>query len=302
MRKAFILALALLPLRAEAAKLATADFLNIPVDARTIAMGEASQAVGAGAAGAFANPTALSSIQSHDVYFTHSFLPAGISYDYVAWGVALKNHYLGLSHHHVSYGTLEGRDNAGNPSGDFSPSDTAYTGSWAARLGGWPATVGASARYIESKIADKASTWTMDAGTRWSFNDEITFGLSGSNLGGKLRYDRESAPLPATIKGGLSWRPVLQASINLDAIGPLHSPSYAAIGAEYWAEVAGVGKAAARIGFNTKSPELGAFAGMRAGVGFLWKMVSADYAFSPAGDVGDGHHLGISYRFGGSAR
>lgn len=298
MRKLVLAALLMLPLPARAAKLATADFLNIPVDARALGMGEASQGSGLGAAGSFANPAALSTLKAHDVYFTHSFLPAGVSYDHVAWAAAFKNHYFGLSHHHVSYGTLEGRDNAGGLSGDFAPSDNAYTASWAARIGSWPAALGVSGRYVESKIADKASTWTMDAGARWNWTDEVTLGLSGSNLGGKLRFDQESAPLPAVVKGGLTWRPVLQASISLDAVGPVYSPSYAAIGAEYWATVEGVGQAAARIGYNSRSPELGAFSGLRAGVGFNWKMVTFDYAFSPSGDLGDAHHLGISYRFG----
>src|SRR5207237_173673 len=106
-------------------------------------------------------------------------------------------HHAAFSYQHVGYGTLEGRDNAGQPTSGFQPADNAYTFSYGREIRG--AQAGASVRYIRSTIADSASAWTFDLGGRYKVRPDLTLGLSGTNLGGSLRYENESAPLPSAI-------------------------------------------------------------------------------------------------------
>lgn len=298
MRKLLLAATLLLVARdLRAARLASGDFLNIPVDVRTLGMAEAGQATAAGAAGASVNPAAVSTIDGHHVYFTHAFLTTGIDMNYLAYGASYGKHHFGLSVQHVGYGELEGRDNAGNPTGSFGPSDDAYAFTYGTDVG--RVETAATARWVRSEIVDAASALTFDLGGQLEIGDDWLVGLSGRNLGGKLEFESESAPLPTTVAGGVGWRAVPGWWLALDVAKPIYGESFVALGTEYAVPFAGKqGSLAFRLGLNTKTPDLGAFSGLKTGFGVRYAALDFDYAFSPYGGLGNVHHLSMGWRFG----
>ena len=298
MKRLLLAGLLVLPaLPARAGALAGADFLNQVQDVRTLGMGEAGAATASGVRGLTVNPAAIHDVRAQEAYFTHALLGNGIGSDYAAWGLTRGVHHFALSLLHVGYGSLAGRDDAGNPTGDFSPSADAYSLAYGTVMG--PVELAAAARLVQSKIVTTARTQTFDLGGRWRLDDEWTLALSGDNLGGGLKFDSVSDPLPSRLDGGAAWRLGEAVTLGLDLVGPLRAPAYAALGAEYRLRASEDVSVSFRGGLNTKTPDAGRFAGLKAGLGVDYRGVSIDYAFGPGADVGDQHLFALTWRFGG---
>lgn len=297
---ALAVSLLLAPLAARAAtgRLSGADFLNLQPDARAQGMAEAGQGLAAGAGALTTNPAAVAGVRAHEAYFTHSILGNGIGADHLSYAGAFGKHYFGLAYRHLGYGTLEGRDDAGNTTGGFSPGDTAYALTYGTRAGD-KARVAATVKRVESKIATTARTTAFDFGGQYDLDDDWSLGASGHNFGPGLKFDADESPLPSRAAFGGVWKPGPGWNVAADLIAPLRSSFYAAIGTEFRARLAGENDFVAfRAGLNTKTPDAGRFAGLKAGVGARFGPVEADYAFGPGGDIADSHLFAITYRFG----
>ncbi len=300
MRMILLAVLLLAPGFASAAtgRLSTADFLNMQPDARALGMGETGQACAVGAGALTTNPAGINGVHAQEAYFTHSILGNGIGADHLAYAGAFGVHRFGLAYRHLGYGTLEGRDNNGTVTGGFGPSDTVYAFSYGTTAGD-KLRLAATVKRVESKIVATARTTAFDLGAQYDLDDDWALGASGHNLGGGLKYESESNPLPARAAFGGAWRPAAGWSVAADLVAPAYAPFYAALGGEYRARVSGENNSVAfRIGINTKTPDAGRFAGLKAGVGGRFGPVEADYAFGPGGDIADSHLFAITYRFG----
>lgn len=297
MRKAPALAALLLLLgpEARAEGLAAADSLNLPVDARSLGMGEASAAVAEGAGGVATNPAALDAVKGSQAYFTHGFLTSGVSADYLSFGSGYGPHHFGFNYYNVGYGRIKGADDSGNVAPNFYPSDSVYGFSYGTSLLG--ADVAATLKYLDAKLVKRATAVTFDLGGQYRIGDEWRLGLVGQNLGGTLKFENEPFPLPTKVDTGLGWKAAERWWLTLDVVTPVYTPTYFAVGTEYVLPVGGVGQVAFRVGINTKTPALGAFSGVKAGVGFKFKSLDLDYALDPEGGLGQAHHLALGYHF-----
>lgn len=294
---AVLLVLPALSARA-AGRNATAEFLNTQPDARAAGMGDAGQACASGAGALTTNPAALVAISAHEAYFTHSILGNGIGADHLAYGGGFGKHRFGLAYRHLGYGTLEGRDDTGATTGGFGPGDTVYGFSYGTTAGE-KMRLAATVKRVESKIATTAKTTAFDLGAQYDLDDDWAVGVSGHNLGGGLKYESESNPLPARAAFGGAWRPSPGWSVVADMVAPAYSPFYVALGGEYRARLSGENNSVAfRAGINTKTPDAGRFSGLKVGVGGRFGPVEADYAFGPGGDIAGSHLFAITYRFG----
>lgn len=281
---------------ARAAKLAGADFLNQTQDVRVIGMGEAGQASAAGVGGLTVNPAAAHDIEAHEVYFTHQLLGNAVGTDFVGWGMSRGVHHFALSLLHVGYGSIDGRDDFANQTGGFSPSANAYGFTYGTTLAG--AQLAASVKRVDFKIVSRAQTTAFDFGGRYKVNDDWTIAASGVNLGSGLKFDSVTDPLPARLSGGAAWHAGEFWTISVDLVGRMYSSAYAALGNEYKIRMDANTSFAVRVGLNTRTPDAGKFAGLKAGLGANFKSVSVDYAFGPGADVGDQHLFSLTWRFG----
>ena len=282
-------------LRAGAGTLPAGDFLNLPLDVRSLGMGEASAAVAEGAGEMTTNPAALDAIKGSHAYFTHGLLTSGINADFLSYGAAVGKHHLGVSYYNVSYGTLKGADDAGNQTSDFNPSDTMFGFFYGTQIMGVDAA--AALKYLDTTIVNHASALTFDVGGQYKIGEEWRLGLVGQNLGGRLKYENDSSPLPTKVSVGMGWKAGKDWWLTLDVVNPVYSPSYVAMGTEYLIPTGGSGTLALRFGMNTRTPALGAFSGLKVGGGFRFKSLDIDYALDPEGELGQAHHLALGYRF-----
>jgi hypothetical protein len=206
-----------------------------------------------------------------------------------AWGVGLQ---------YFSAGDVDQTDLTGEPTGSMTPNDVALTGGYAAN---WSSGygIGISGKYVQSKLVDTAKTLAADGGVMSPafWKDRLRFGGSVSNLGGKIKYDQESAPLPLTLRGGLEARPWKGWTGALDVVAPKGENVHMALGAEYRLTMGSELSLALRGGYNSRTSTGGSAEGLSAGLGFGWRKLVVDYAFVSHGDLDPSQVLSVGYGF-----
>jgi hypothetical protein len=282
---------------------ATANFLKLGTGARAAGMGGAFTAAADDASALYWNPAALTQIPSgtSSALFMHAPYVASSYFDYAGFAQHLgRGQAWGASAQYFTAGTLSQTDRLGNTLGDFTPYDLAFTAGYAKAWIGGPA-IGISGKWIRSKIIESAQTFAADIGLlspRW-FNDRLRLGAAVSQLGGKMTFESESSRLPLTARLGAAYQLTPVWLLTTDAIFPIDNGPAGAIGTEYRWRLGVDSFLAGRVGVNSRTlGDLDGVNGLSAGVGFLFRKLSVDYAFLPMGELGLTHRISLGLRFG----
>jgi hypothetical protein len=272
-------------------------FLSLGVGARALSMGEAAVANATDASAIYWNPAGLRSIQRRSVVFMHSAQMEDTSFDFAAFGSRSGESAWGASLQYYSPGDVPQTDLLGNPIGSISPNDIAIAGGYARRIRGFD--VGLSAKYIQSKLVETAKILALDAGvlSPGLWGDRVKAGVSVANLGGRVKYDQVSSPLPLVLRTGILAVPRKGWSVAADAVFPRGEDAYPVLGGEYMFAALEKVELAIRAGYNGESSSGGGADGFAAGVGFLWSGLSVDYAFVSQGDLDPSQVISIGYAF-----
>ena len=279
-----------------------AQFLELPVGARAIAMGTAGGAISQDATAIYYNPAGLAGMKETDISLMQAFYFQNISYQFGGIAGKLGNNddnVYALGVQHLSPGTIDEVDNIGNPTGDsLTPSDLAVAAGFAKQFG--ILDIGIVGKYINSKIDKSASAVAADAGLRVNIPDDIILAGSLSNMGSGLKYSERIDSLPVIGKIGAAVK-VKNILLAADMLLPKSAKMYFAAGAEFCAYQAKNLSFLLRAGYNsrTSSSKLRGMTGFSAGTGFDISRFSVDYAFTPFGDLGDSHRISLSMRLGG---
>ena len=122
----------------------TASFLKIGVGARAAAMGEAFTAVASDGTSLYWNPAGLRQLKTKEFSATYNSWFEEIKQGYLSLTFPASIGTIGFGANYVDMGTLEGRDVEGNPTGDFTASDTHIFIGYARKLkkSSWGMTLG----------------------------------------------------------------------------------------------------------------------------------------------------------------
>lgn len=272
-------------------------FLTMGVGARALSMGEASTAGSNDATALYWNPASLLQIENQSATFMHSAALEESAYDHVAYGRKTGGSAWGVGLQYFSSGKVDATDNSGNTTGSLSPSDVALSGGYARAVSGYG--IGVSGKYVQSKLVNTARTLAADGGvlTPGFWGDRLRFGGSVSNVGGKIKYDQESAPLPMTLRAGLEFKPWKGGVGALDVVAPKGEDLYLSLGGEYRFSLMEDLSLSLRGGYNTRPSGNGSAEGLSAGVGFGWRMLTVDYAFVSHGDLDPSQVFSIGFGF-----
>jgi hypothetical protein len=318
--------LAAAPLGAEAASFGSsqagtsgASFLTLGADARAAGMGNAVSASADDASGVYWNPADLAGLHYRDATFTHTASYQGTFYDFAAYAQPIEIRRgtgrerdlvpdqlgtIAVSVQYLNAGKLSEVDNTGAPTGgSFTPQDLALTIGWGAELArGLDA--GISVKYVSTQIEQTAATGAADFGARWRAEipgTEIGYDLSAAvrNVGGTLKLYQGSDPLPTVIVIGQALHPIRSVTIGLDVNVPRDASPYASFGVEWRAPMTEGITAALRAGYDGRlnSGDLGGTTGITVGAGIGFQRFGFDYAWTPAGTLGDEQKISLSYRF-----
>ena len=217
---------------------------------------------------------------------------------------------FGFSLTYFSAGTLEGRDDAGNPASEFTAEDFAVSGGYAVRRG--QLSAGAALKGLRQRIkSSAASAVCADAGLLYELDGSpLTFGLSVSNIGTEVKFKEDSFPLPLVYRAGVSVRTgrSFPAVFAVESDFPNDAPVVFRGGMEY----TGFEFIFLRAGYRTSPPVqrraitgegfggssgLGELYGFFMGFGFNLSPVSVEYALLPYGQLGNSHRFSLSMMF-----
>jgi hypothetical protein len=296
-----------------------AEFLTLGADARAAAMGGAVSASADDATGIYWNPADLAGLHYRHATFTHSASYQSTYHDFLAYAQPIEGRTgsgrerdllpdqlgtIGASVLYQNAGRIAEVDNTGAATGSsFTPQDFAATVGWGAELmRGLDA--GLSVKYVSSQIEASAATGAADFGARFRARipgTEIDYALAAvlRNVGGPLKFRDASDPLPMAAVFGSAVHPVKSLTIGLDVTAPRDGSPYVSFGAEWRAPMTEGVTAALRAGYDGRlsSSDVGGVTGIAFGAGLGFRRFAVDYAWSPAGDLGDTQRVTLSYRF-----
>lgn len=262
----------------------TASFLKIGIGARAAAMGEAFTAVASDGTSLYWNPAGLTQLKTKEISATYNSWFKEIKQGYLSLTFPTSRGTMGLGTNYVDMGKLEGRDVEGNPTGDFTASDTHIFIGYARKLkkSSWGFTVG----WLQDAIKDdKKDTFLANIGFLYPVSDRFTLGVVAQNIGSRLGGDS----LPLTFKVGAAFK-FKALTLAVDIAKPQDNEIYYCLGAEWWLRNA----LALRVGYKTNQ-DIGE--GITAGIGFKMGKTSIDYAYVPYGGLGDTHRISLGMKF-----
>lgn len=261
-----------------------ANFLKMGIGARATAMGGAYTALANDGTALYWNPAGLVQIEKTEILAMYNMHFQEINQGYFSLTFQFLGGTLGLGANYVDMGKIEGRDEEGNPTGDFGVSDMqaslGYSRKLSRRL-----MFGISAGMLQETIAeDKKSTYSGNVGLLFS-GKFFSFGLACQNIGSDLGED----PLPLTYRGGIALR-LKSLTLTADAVKAIDDDMYLCAGLEWW-----IGNILAlRAGYRT-GQDIGS--GMSVGIGLKINKINIDYAYVPYGGLGNTQRISLGIKF-----
>jgi len=320
-----------------------ANFLEMGIGSAANAMGEAYVAMATDLSSVYWNPAGLSYLEKNEVQFTYQPWLADIYVGSIGVGMVIPrigNLAFGITS--MNYGrtdvtTLTMQEGTGET---YSSMEYAASFTFSRKLAQWFA-FGASGKYIASQIWHlNASAMALDLGVTvntkfFSFTgarkDGMTFGMSISNYGTKMRYngmdllrpidiypdragnykdvrgkfDLQGWELPLLFRMGAAVHPLVtntqRLTVAMDALHPNNNSEYINLGAQYQLIFPGTCQVFLRGGYNSLFMNKSEF-GFTAGGGIYWtllhnKMIKFDYAFQDIGVLGNTSTLTVGLTF-----
>ncbi len=277
-----------------------ADFLNISLGARPVAMGDSFTGVPGDIYSIYYNPAGLFAVDRMQGSFMHASWLGQASYGNLLFAYPEDNFTAGLMVNYMGVKKVTGLDEYGFKTGeDHTPSDMAVTGSFALsplnRL-----SAGINLKYIRSVLTedDSGNAFALDIGGQYAFIDgDLVGGLSLKNLGTQMEIG-SSHPLPLKVSAGGIYRVRDDLLAAMD-ISLTKAKFVVSAGGEYSRDLGPV-DSSLRLGYSLKDSEMGGIAGLRCGVGIRWNDYVFDYAWRPGGDLGTTHLFSLTVEFGKS--
>jgi hypothetical protein len=190
----------------------------------------------------------------------------------------------------MGYGGIDQTNDIGAKTGQFTPNDMAGIVSYGRNVGMF--CVGGSMKYVQSKITRTASAIAFDFGGTYDvIDDKLELAGTINNVGTGLRYIEEETPLPMSIKLGAGYTMKENVKFALDMVMPNDNDAYFGTGVEY-AYKAVLG----RIGYNSRTSEIGGMSGITYGIGIKYGDVAVDYAYQGYEYLGDSHRLSVTWK------
>lgn len=279
----------------DAAGTTSANFLSVGNGAAILSMGGAAIGTGGSLNAAAWNPASLGLLAGPQYSISHATLAMQTSQDWLAAGGRFRNGATrwSLNAIYENDGDFEGRDALGASTGTFNASNLAF-GAQFARPFGQVFSLGAGVKWVNEYLGEvTGSGLCFDLGVQ-GHSGAFGFGAAARNIGGSMKFDSGSFPMPAVYGAGASWAdPVRGLRFNLDANFPSDYYNDVRFGAEWmWQN-----RIALRTGYRMEvgaqggEPLGGPTFGMGAGTNGMW----VDYAFlSGQSETQGAHRLSFS--------
>jgi len=285
----------------------SADFLNLGVGPRAIAMGDAQVGLADDAYSTYWNPAGLATLRTQEAAFVQTQYVQNISQEYLAYALPRTRFgAFGASFTYMGYGSLQGYDAVEQPTGNVGANDMDLGLSYSRDLYhderyGTELSAGVTGKWIREQLDTVSATafagdlgLLFSPGIKWGeYLNGWKAGLALRNVGTAMTFDQESFALPRVLTTGVSytgnWRDE-SITLALDGRQPNDGPRTMGVGLEIWTLRSFV----LRGGYTTEG-DLGN--GLSVGAGIRFKTIQVDYAFSSEGPLGTTQRFGLTLRF-----
>jgi hypothetical protein len=187
---------------------AGAQFLEIGVSARAVALGNAFTAVSDDGTAVFYNPAGLTQLDQKEIVLTHISYVADINYEFAVVALPLYSFggTLAFSFYALDAGDIletTYQNSLGTEDRTFTAQDHALGVSYARSLTDH-FSIGVTWKFIEERYAEERSMgWAADVGTTFDTGYRgIKMSMVISNFGPDMRFITEDYPLPINFKFG----------------------------------------------------------------------------------------------------
>jgi len=253
-------------------------------------MGSAFTGLADDASSLFSNPAGLATLRRSQITLCSDLGWAGNFEETAVVSLPLGMGGLGFAGSYLSYGTLEGRDEAGSLAPNYGADRMVFQAG-----GGWKLApglfLGASLRGLREKLEEKTYSFLVpDLGAMVEPLKGLKIGLDYAHGG----WGDAGIQLVSTLRSGLSWEDSLDSSSRfLITVGnclELNSLDYLQAGAEFSFRSTYFLRAGYQSGLTS-----GGFAGLSFGAGVDLGGFLLDYAYLPHGELGDTHRFSLGY-------
>jgi len=237
-------------------------------------------------------------VEKSQLGFMHNEWFEGIRYEFLGYVQPVGDiGTLAGSVSYVSMGELDKTDENGKETGKFRPYDVLLGFSFGKKLSN-SISVGVSAKFLQEKIdVEKAQAFAVDLGGLYFFpNNGLILGVNVQHLGTRMKFIKESFPLPWNFKVGAAYRLIDGAlTFAADANRAVDSDIDIGFGAEY--RIMSIFDLRLGYRYTIGGNDLGTASGLRAGIGVEFKDYRLDYAFVPYGELGQAHRVSLVASF-----
>ncbi len=183
-----------------------AQFLELGVSARAMAMAEAFTAVSDDITSVYYNPAGLTYMYGREAALTYISMPADVNFGFLAFGLPLEaiGGVLGFGMYGLHSGDMDVTDYSKIPTGQmFHWQDMAVSVSYGRYLTD-RFSIGLSVKYIREETYDySANGWAADVGTVYNTGFRgFKIGMAITNFGPDMTFIRNEFPLPINFKFG----------------------------------------------------------------------------------------------------
>jgi hypothetical protein len=275
---------------------AGAEYLTLPIGAKSIAMGEVQSAAIGEPLGWLSNPATLHCMDGFGFGVFHTEWLMQTQYDNAAVHSRVNDH-VSLAAGFVSLRRpeIQGYDEFGRETGVLD--NTNYQALVGLAYSPVPSfAAGLTVKYFNEKLDDvSAGGVGFDIGALYAITSaKLSLGFVAQNLGSDIAFESVEEPLPTTLRGGASYSPDIRkgeakATFAFDLVKPRYEKLYASAGAELML----FNTFAARVGYNGQESRAGN--GLTLGCGVAVRNISLDYAWTPYGDFGSVHRISLYF-------
>ncbi|OQA90308.1 MAG: hypothetical protein BWY26_01444 [Elusimicrobia bacterium ADurb.Bin231] len=270
------------------------QFLNVPIFARSAALGEAYTGCADEAGIMEYNPGGIGNIYVKEVWFSHLSYIENSSLQSFSLVLPYRKFVVGLNCRY--HGSQEKEFDAnGIETGDFKISDLSVMPAFAYRVTP-ELSCGVGIKGISQKLHDESgSSVAADMGVFYRFaRQRVAAGVSLVNVGKGVKFIDERDPLPMTFKLGGSWELSTGNLILLEVLKPNDDTLKQRIGFEYHI----IEPMWLRMGWKISGRKFEDYTGFTSGFGLRFGRFYLDYAFVPHSNLGSSHYVTTGLKFG----
>ena len=274
-----------------------AQFLQVGVGARPLAMGGAFSALPDDANAINWNPGALAEVKTKNLTASYNALFKDENQGFL--GYASPVGQAGTAA--VGFNYLMVSDIPRRAAESDAPDSTFANQNYVASLAYGRSVIldkfslGVNLKYIREDLDNfKGSAMAVDLGALYKTPVEhLTAGLVMQNLGTRIGPD----PLPLTFKGGAAYRLFKERLVLASDVDwlAMDQRAYWDLGGEFWLDKALALRAGYELGHGVD--KTGSMVGFATGFGVKISQLVLDYAFVPFGDLGNTHRFTLGWRF-----